>query len=64
MKNKEFIDMLRQLKKEGISYKSIARDTNIAPSSFYYYLNNNHFPYTARKTVEEYILSEYKELID
>ena len=65
MKNKEFIEILKRLKEdEGISYKSIARSTGIAPSSFYHYVNNNMFPYTARKVVEEYILKEYKELIE
>lgn len=64
MKNEQFIEVLKQLKNEGVSYKQIAKDSNIPTSSFYYYVRNNRFPYTARKQVEEYILREYKELID
>ncbi len=64
MKNKQFIEIVKKLKDEGISYRSLAINSNISASSFYYYLKNNKFPYNARKQMEEYILSNYRELIE
>ena len=64
MKNDEFIEMIKILKDEGISYRSLAHNSNIPISSFYYYLKNNKFPYNARHQIEEYIFSNYKELIE
>ncbi len=64
MKNEKFIEVLKQLKEEGISYKSLAQNSNIPTASFYYYLKNNRFPYTARKQIEAFILNEYREIIE
>ena len=64
MKNEQFIDVLRQLKKEGVSYKEIAQDCSIPVKKIYYYLNYNCFPYALRKQMELIILDKYKEIIE
>lgn len=63
MKNEQLIDSLVTLKNNGISYKYIAENSDIPTSSFYYYLRNNNFPYYTRKQVEEFILKEFKEIL-
>ena len=64
MKNEQFIELLRQLKKEGVSYKEIATDCNMPVKKIYYYMNYNCFPYTLRKQMEYIILDKYKEIIE
>ena len=64
MKNKQFIDLIKRLKYEGIAYKTLAQNSDIPTSSFYYYLKNNRFPYDTRKQIEEYIFNNYRELIE
>ena len=64
MKNEEFINMIRQIKKEGVTYKAIARDCNIPSSRFYYYLNNKCFPYELRKQMEYKLMDKYREIIE
>ncbi len=64
MKNEQLIDSLVTLKNNGISYKYIAENSDIPTSSFYYYLRNNSFPYFARKQVTEFILKEFKEILE
>ena len=64
MKNQEFIKVLRQLKKEGVSFKVIAEDCNIPVSKVYYYINYKGFPYAIRKRMEYILLNKYKEIIE
>lgn len=64
MKNEVFIKMLRQLKKEGVSFKTIADDCNMPVKKFYYYLNYNCFPYKLRKQMEFVLLDKYREIIE
>ena len=62
MKNEQFINVLRQLKKEGVTFKAIANASNIPIDKFYHYLNYNKFPYEVRKKIEDTVLIKYKEL--
>ena len=64
MSNERLLEQLVILKLNGISHKSIAENTEIPTSTFYYYVRNNRFPYTARKRVEEYINKEYREILE
>lgn len=64
MSNDRLIEQLAILKINGISHKSIADNTGIPTSTFYYYVRNNRFPYTARKRVEEYIIKNYREILE
>lgn len=64
MKNEKFIEMLRQLKKEGVSYKEIAKDCNIPVKKIYYCMNYNCFPYSLRKQMEYIIIDKYGEIIE
>lgn len=64
MSNEILLEQLATLKMNGISHKSIAENTGIPTSTFYYYVRNNRFPYTARKRVEEYIIKEYREILE
>lgn len=64
MKNEQFNDVLRQLKREGISFKDIAHDCNIPVRKFYYYMNYNGFPYALRKQMEFILLDKYREIIE
>lgn len=64
MKNEEFIKLLKQIKKEGVTYKVMANDCNIPSSRFYYYFNNNCFPYELRKQMEFILINKYKEIIE
>lgn len=64
MKNEQFINVLRQLKKEGVSFKTIANDCNLPASKVYYYMNYNCFPYSIRKQMEFILLDKYREIIE
>lgn len=64
MNNERLIEQLNILKSNCISYKSIADNTGIPTSTFYYYLKNNRFPYNTRKRIEEYIIKEYREILE
>lgn len=64
MTNERLIKDLSILKENGISYKSISDAVNISNSTFYYYLRVNKIPYTARKRIEEYIYTTYKEILE
>ena len=64
MSNDKLIEQLQILKSNYISYKSIADNTDIPTSTFYYYLRRSNFPYNARKRIEEYINREYREILE
>jgi len=64
MSNEKLIEQLQILKNNCISYKYIADNTDIPTSTFYYYLKNNRFPYTARKRIEEFIIKEFREILE
>ena len=64
MSNDKLIEQLQILKSNYISYKSIADNTDIPTSTFYYYLRRSSFPYNARKRIEEYINKEYREILE
>ena len=64
MKNEEFVNMIKQIKKEGVTYKAMARECSISSSRFYYYLNNECFPYELRKQMEYKLMDKYKELLN
>ncbi len=64
MSNDRLIEQLAILKLNGISHKSIADNTGIPTSTFYYYVRTNKFPYTARKRIEEYIIKNYREILE
>lgn len=64
MTNERVLNDLSILKENGISYKSISDAVNIPKSTFYYYLRVNKIPYTARKRIEEYIYTTYKEILE
>ena len=63
MTNEQLIDNLKELKKNGISYKYIATQCSLTTSSMYSYMNKGEFPYLTRRTIEEYINNNFKELI-
>ena len=64
MKNEQVIDMIKQLKNEGISFKSMAIDCDIPVKKFYYYKTLKNFPYYERKKLEFVLLDKYKDIID
>lgn len=64
MKNEQFVNLLRQLKKEGVSFKEIADDCNMPVKKLYYYINYNRFPYSVKKQMEIILLDKYKEIIE
>lgn len=64
MSNDRLLEQLTILKINGVSHKSIAENTGIPTSTFYYYVRNNRFPYTARKRIEEYIIKNYREILE
>ena len=64
MKNEQLLDMIRQLKDEGISFKSMAIDCDIPVRKFYYYNNSNNFPFEERNKIEFALLDKYKDIID
>ncbi len=64
MSNDRLLEQLTVLKINGVSHKSIAENTGIPTSTFYYYVRNNRFPYTARKRIEEYIIKNYREILE
>lgn len=63
MTNEQLIDSLKALKNNGISYKYIATQCSINISSMYTYINKGAFPYLLRRTIEEYINNNFRELI-
>ena len=63
MTNEQIIDSLKTLKNNGISYKYIATQCSINISSMYTYINKGAFPYLMRRTIEEYINNNFRELI-
>ena len=64
MSNKELLDDLKRLKKEGISYKYIATELDIPITSFYKYTSDMKFPYLIGKQVEDYIYSNFYEVLN
>lgn len=64
MTNEQLIDALKILKANGISYKYLSTQCNINTSSMYTYINKGAFPYLMRRTIEEYINNNFKELIE
>ena len=63
MTNEQLLMILLKLKDEGISYKYIATQCSINISSMYTYINKGAFPYLMRRTIEEYINNNFRELI-
>ena len=64
MKNEQFIELLKELKREGVSYKEIADDCNIPVRKIYYCMSYNGFPYALRKQMEYILMDKYREIIE
>lgn len=64
MSNEELINVLNALKLEGVSYKYIAKISDIAYDSFYYYRRCKQFPLLERMKVEEALNKQFGEVLD
>lgn len=64
MRNEDFINVLRQIKNEGVSFKLMAKVSDIPLCNFYRYLNCNRFPFEIRKKIEDTVFVTFKELYD
>lgn len=59
MESKEIITMLRTLRNEGVKYKLIAENCDIAPSSLYEYMRVGKIPLLERKRIEKFIKDNF-----
>lgn len=64
MSNEELIKVLNGLKLDGVSYKYIAKLSDISYDTFYYYRRCKQFPLCARIKIEESLNKHFGEVLD
>lgn len=64
MDNKQLLESLEHIKREGISYSYIANNCDIPNSTLYYYIKKQFFPFYMRKKIEAFITKEFKEILE
>lgn len=56
--------LIERLKREGVSYKLIAKISNIEPNTFYIYRRCKHYPIAVRTQIIESLYETFGEMID
>ena len=64
MSNEELIKVLNGLKEDGVSDKYVAKISDIAYDTFYYYRRCKQFPLLERLRVEEALNKHFGEVLD
>ena len=64
MSNEEIMNILNWLKSEGVSFKYLAKQSDISYDTFYYYRRCKQFPLLERKKVEKAIIENFGEVLD